>query len=157
MINLAIRIIREEGDEVLRKKSREVTAFDKKLHTLIDDMFDTMYDANGVGLAGVQVGVLKKVVVIDTREPGEKLELVNPVIVYKKGEQEVSEGCLSVPGVRGLVKRPKKVIVRAKDRFGAEHEYIGEGLLAQAICHECEHLDGGLFIDKVIRYLRDDE
>lgn len=157
MRKLAIRIIREEGDEILRKKSREVEVFDKKLHNLIDDMLDTMYDANGVGLAAVQVGILKRVVVIDTRNEGEKLELVNPVIVYKKGEVEVSEGCLSVPGVRGLVKRPETVIVRAKDRFGVEHEYRGDGLLAQAMCHECEHLNGGLFIDNVIRYLGDDE
>lgn len=154
---MAIRVIREEGDEVLRKKCRKIEVFDKKLSTLIDDMFDTMYDAGGVGLAAPQVGILKRVVVIDTREEGGRLELVNPVIVYKKGEQEVSEGCLSVPGVRGLIKRPYKVIVRAQDRFGKTHEYIGEELLAQAMCHECEHLDGTLFIDKVIRYLNDDE
>ncbi len=154
---MAIRNIREEGDDVLRKKSREVVNFDKKLSDLIDDLYDTMYEANGVGLAAVQVGILKRVVVIDTREEGERLELVNPVIVYKKGEVEVSEGCLSVPGVRGLVKRPEIAIVRAKDRYGVEHEYKGVGLLAQAICHECEHLDGKLFIDKVVRYLKDDE
>lgn len=154
---MAIRVIREEGDEVLRKKCRKIEVFDKKLSTLIDDMFDTMYDAGGVGLAAPQVGILKRVVVIDTREEGGRLELVNPVIVYKKGEQEVSEGCLSVPGVRGLIKRPYKVIVRAQDRFGKTHEYIGEELLAQAMCHECEHLDGTLFIDNVIRYLNDDE
>ena len=154
---MAIRIIREEGDEVLRKKCREVTVFDEKLHTLIDDMFDTMYDAGGVGLAAPQVGIVKRVVVIDTREEGERLELVNPVIVYKHGEHEVAEGCLSVPGARGIVLRPEKVIVRAKDRFGETHEYKGSDLLAQAMCHECEHLDGILYIDKVIRYLNDDE
>lgn len=154
---MAIRIIREEGDDVLRKKCRKVEVFDKKLATLIDDMYETMYDAGGVGLAAPQVGILKRVVVIDTREEGGKLELVNPVIAYKKGEQQVSEGCLSVPGVRGLIKRPQKVIVRAFDRYGKTHEYIGEDLLAQAMCHECEHLDGTLFIDKVIRYLNDDE
>lgn len=154
---MAIRIIREEGDEVLRKKCREVTVFDKKLHDLIDDLFDTMYEAGGVGLAAPQVGILKRVVVIDTREEGERLELVNPVIVYKHDEYEAAEGCLSVPGVRGVVKRPRRAIVRAFDRFGNVHEYKGEGLLAQAMCHECDHLDGTLFIDKVIRYLNDDE
>ena len=156
-MKMAIRIIRQEGDDVLRKQCRKVEMFDKKLAMLIDDMFDTMYDAGGVGLAAPQVGILKRVVVIDKREEGERLELVNPVIVYKKGEHETVEGCLSVPGVRGVVERPKKVIVRAFDRYGKTHEYIGEELLAQAMCHECEHLDGKLFTDKVIRYLDDDE
>lgn len=154
---MAIRIIREEGDEILRKKCREVKVFDQKLATLIDDMFDTMYDAGGVGLAAPQVGILKRVVVIDTREEGERLELVNPVIVYKHDEHEAAEGCLSVPGVRGVVVRPEKAIVRAQDRFGNTHEYKGVGLLAQAMCHECDHLEGTLFIDKVVRYLKDDE
>ena len=158
---MAIRFIREEGDEVLRKKCREVTVFDKKLADLIDDMIETMHDSYGVGLAAPQVGLLKRVVVIDTSEAGETegekafLELVNPVIVYKHGEHEVAEGCLSVPGVRGVVKRPEKAIVRAQDRNGEVHEYKGVGLLAQAMCHECDHLDGVLFIDKVERYLND--
>ena len=153
---MAIRFIREEGDEVLRKKCREVTVFDKKLYDLLDDMIETMNDAGGVGLAAPQVGILKRVVIIDTSEAGEAeaerafLELINPVIVYKKGEREVAEGCHSVPGVRGVVKRPERVIVRAYDRNGEQHEYVGEGLLAQAMCHECEHLDGKLFIDHVI-------
>lgn len=154
---MAIRFIREEGDEVLRKKSREVTVFDARLHTLLDDMFDTMYSADGVGLAAVQVGILKRAIVIDTRGENEKIELINPVIVSVEGERRIPEACLSVPGVRGYVIRPEKVTVRAKDRFGAEHEYTGEGLLAQAFCHEIEHLDGGLFTDKVEEYIEDDE
>lgn len=154
---MAIRFIREEGDEILRKKSREVTAFDARLSALIDDMYDTMYEANGVGLAAVQVGILRRAVVIDTREEGERLELINPEIVSAEGLCEVAEGCLSVPGVRGYVERPEKVVVKAQDRSGEWHEYVGEGLLAQAMCHEIDHLDGGLFIDKVVEYIEDDE
>lgn len=154
---MAIRFIREEGDEILRKVSREVTAFDDKLSALIDDMYDTMYAANGVGLAAVQVGILRRAVVIDTREEGEKLELINPEIISMEGLCEVTEGCLSVPGVRGYVERPEKVVVKAQDRNGEWHEYTGEGLLAQAMCHEIDHLDGGLFIDKVVEYIEDDD
>ncbi len=154
---MAIRFIREEGDEILRKKSREVTAFDAKLSDLIDDMYDTMYQANGVGLAAVQVGILRRAVVIDTREEGEKLELINPEIISTEGLCEVAEGCLSVPGVRGYVERPEKVVVKAQDREGNWHEYVGEGLLAQAMCHEIDHLDGGLFIDKVVEYIEDED
>ncbi len=156
---MAIRLIRKEGDEILRKKSREVSVFDDKLALLIDDMYDTMYEANGVGLAAVQVGILKRVVVVDTREEGEKFELVNPVIISSEGSREVTEGCLSVPGVNGYVIRPEKVVLKAQDRYGNMHEYSAEGLLAQAFCHETEHLDGGLFIDKVIEYVdnEDDE
>lgn len=153
---MAIRIIRKEGDEILRKKSKEVTAFDARLSELIDDMFETMYEADGVGLAAVQVGSLRRVVTIDTRIEGEKIELVNPVIVYRHGSREVLEACLSVPDKHGYVVRPEKVIVRAKNRYGEECEYIGEGLLAQAICHECDHLEGELFIDKVVRYPEDE-
>ena len=152
---MAIRLIRKEPDEVLRKSSREVTVFDERLGQLLDDMYDTMYDANGVGLAAVQVGILKRAVVVDTREEGERYELVNPKLVYKKGEREVTEGCLSVPGVSGYVKRPEKVIVRAQDRTGKTFEVEATGLLAQAFCHEIEHLDGGLFIDKVTAYIED--
>ena len=152
---MAIRLIRKEPDEVLRKTSREVTAFDDRLAQLLDDMYDTMYDAGGVGLAAVQVGILKRAVVVDTREEGERYELVNPKLVYKKGEREVTEGCLSVPGVSGYVKRPEKVIVRAQDRTGETFEVEATGLLAQAFCLEFEHLDGGLFIDKVTEYIDD--
>ena len=152
---MAIRLIRKEPDEVLRKTSREVTVFDDRLGQLLDDMFDTMYDAGGVGLAAVQVGILKRAVVVDTREEGERYELVNPKLVYKKGEREVVEGCLSVPGSSGYVKRPEKVIVRAQDRHGESFEVEATGLLAQAFCHEIEHLDGGLFIDKVTEFIND--
>ncbi|MBE7026385.1 MAG: peptide deformylase [Ruminococcaceae bacterium] len=154
---MAIRNIREEGDEILRKKSREVSVFDEKLSVLIDDMYDTMYQANGVGLAAVQVGILKRVVVVDTREEGEKLELVNPEIISKQGSREVLEGCLSVPGVHGYVVRPEKVTLKAQDRHGEWHEYSAEGLLAQAFCHETEHLDGGLFVDKVTEYIDNED
>lgn len=154
---MAIRLIREEGDEILRKKSREVSSFDDRLAVLLDDMFDTMYAAQGVGLAAVQVGILKRAIVIDTRNEGERLELVNPEIISTSGEREVAEACLSVPGVRGYVIRPESVTVRAQDRFGEVHEYTGTELLAQAFCHEIEHLDGGLFIDKVTEYIDDEE
>lgn len=152
---MAIRIIREQGDEILRKKSREVEVFDKRLHTLIDDMFETMYAADGVGLAAPQVGILKRVVVIDTKDETGPIELVNPVIIYKHGTRLAVEGCLSVPGVRGLVERPEKVKVKAYDRFGNEHVYDGEGLLATAFCHEIDHLNGVLFIDKVEEFVED--
>ena len=156
---MAIRQIREKDDEVLHKVCKEVTKFDQRLAILLDDMYDTMYEANGVGLAAVQVGILKRVVVVDTREEGEKFELVNPVIISSEGSREVTEGCLSVPGVNGYVIRPEKVVLKAQDRYGNMHEYSAEGLLAQAFCHETENLDGGLFIDKVIEYVdnEDDE
>jgi len=152
---MAIRSIRKDPDEILRKKSREVTVFDDRLAQLLDDMYETMYEAGGVGLAAVQVGILKRAVVVDTREEGERYELVNPKLVYKKGEREVTEGCLSVPGVNGYVNRPEKVIVRAQDRTGETFEVEATGLLAQAFCHEIEHLDGGLFTDKVTEYIED--
>ncbi len=152
---MAIRLIRKDPDEILRKKSREVTVFDDRLAQLLDDMYETMYEAGGVGLAAVQVGILKRAVVVDTREEGERYELVNPKLVYKKGEREVTEGCLSVPGVNGYVNRPEKVIVRAQDRTGETFEVEATGLLAQAFCHEIEHLDGGLFTDKVTEYIED--
>lgn len=148
-------MIRKEGDEILRKRAREVTEFDERLHTLIDDMFETMYDADGAGLAAPQVGVLKRVVVIDVRDGSGKLELVNPRIVYRHGEQESAEACLSIPGRRGIVLRPQKVKVKALDRYGKEHIYDGEDFLATAFCHETDHLDGTLFIDKVVRFVED--
>ena len=144
---MAIRIIRLEKDEILRKKSREVEKIDDKIQTLIDDMIDTMYKYNGVGLSAVQVGVLKRVVVIDVGEG--LLELVNPEIIATSGEQIDAEGCLSVPGEDGEVKRPYVVRVRAQDRHGNTFEIEGEELLARAFCHEIDHLDGILFVDKV--------
>ena len=137
--------------ETLRKKSREVAEIDNRIITLLDDMAETMYAAEGVGLAAPQVGILKRVVVIDIGEG--LIEMINPVIVYRKGEQINVEGCLSVPGKRGTVNRPEKVIVRAKNRNGEEFELPAEDLLAIACCHEIEHLDGTVYTDKVIEYV----
>jgi len=152
--HLALRKIREIGDEVLRKKSKTVEVFDKRLHTLIDDMFETMKEADGVGLAAPQVGILKRVVVIDVGEG--PIELVNPEIVESEGEVTQPEGCLSIPGVMGEVPRPKRVKVRAQDRWGKTFEIEGEDLLARAFCHEIDHLDGILFIDKVTKFIDPD-
>ena len=148
---MAIREIRKKDDEILRKVCKEVKVFDKKLGILLDDMYDTMQKADGVGLAGPQVGILKRVAVIDIGDG--RIELVNPVIISESGSQTGSEGCLSVPGVYGEVERPNEVTVRAQDRNGNFFEKTGTELLARAICHETEHLDGKLFVDKVIRYI----
>lgn len=153
---MAIRKIREIGDPCLNKKCREVENFDKKLHDLLDDMQDTMIMANGVGLAAPQVGILRKVVVIDLGEEEGILELINPVITHTEGSYIDVEGCLSVPGKAGEVERPTKATVRAFDRFGEEFEFTGEDLYARCICHECDHLDGKLYVDKVIRFIEPD-
>ncbi|MBR2264317.1 MAG: peptide deformylase [Firmicutes bacterium] len=145
---MALRNIRVDDDPILRKNSRKVEAFDQRLEMLIDDMFETMYDANGVGLAAVQVGVLKQVIVIDTGEEDEKLVLINPEIIATEGEQTGGEGCLSIPGKNGIVTRPQKVTVRALDREGNVYEKTGEDLLARAFCHEIDHLSGVLYTDK---------
>lgn len=147
---MAIRTILNVTDdnELLRKKSREIMEIDQRIKTLLDDMAETMYDANGVGLAAPQVGILRRAVVIDIGEG--LIELINPVIVYKKGEQIDAEGCLSVPGRSGTVARPEKVKVRALNRDGEEILIDGEGLLARALCHEIDHLDGTVYIDKMI-------
>ncbi len=142
---MAIRKILTDEDELLRKKSRIVEKFDDRLFTLLDDMADTMYEANGVGLAAPQVGVLRQVVVIDVGDG--IIELINPKIILSESEQEGSEGCLSSPGEYGMVKRPYMVIVRALDRDGREIEVEGEELLARALCHEIDHLNGVLFKD----------
>ncbi len=143
----------DTDNETLRKKSREVEKIDERILTLLDDMAETMYDANGVGLAAPQVGVLKKVVVVDIGDG--LIELINPVITYKKGEQTGPEGCLSVPGKTGTVARPEKIKVRAKNRHGEEINIDAEGLLAVALCHEIDHLSGTLYIDNVIEYIED--
>lgn len=148
---MAIRNIRKIGDEVLTKKCREVTVVDEKICQLLDDMIETMNDANGVGLAAPQVGILKRIVVIDVGDGA--IELINPEITAMGGEQEVVEGCLSVPGRYGKVIRPAKVAVQAMDRNGDYYEIMGEGLLAQALCHEIDHLDGTLYVDKVIEFV----
>ncbi len=145
---MAIRTIRKDGDEVLRKVSRKVEVIDDRILTLLDDMKDTMYKAEGVGLAAPQIGVLRRVVVIDVGDG--LIELINPVIVYESGEQMEEEGCLSIPGIRGQVKRPSKVIVRAMNRKGETVEITGTDLLAIAISHEVDHLNGILFTDKAI-------
>ena len=137
-----------EDDAVLRKHARKVEKFDARLHELLSDMAETMYAANGAGLAAPQVGVLKRAVVIDVGEG--LIELVNPEIASAEGEVTVIEGCLSVPGRRGTVKRPEKVRVRAQDRQGKPVEVEGEGLLARCLCHEIDHLDGVVYVDKMI-------
>lgn len=136
----------ENDSDILRKKSRDVEIIDKRILTLLDDMKETMEEANGVGLAAPQVGVLKKVVVIDIGEG--LIELINPVIVYQKGEQTDDEGCLSLPGRSGKVTRPEKIIVRAMNRKGETFELEAEGLLARACCHEIDHLSGIVYTDK---------
>ncbi|HQI17583.1 MAG TPA: peptide deformylase [Bacillota bacterium] len=145
---MAVRTIRKDGDEILRKISRKVEVIDDRILTLLDDMKDTMKKAEGVGLAAPQVGVLRRVVVIDVGEG--LIELINPVIVYESGEQFEMEGCLSIPGIKGKVKRPEKVIVRAQNRKGETFEMTGTELLAIAFCHEIDHLNGILFTDKAI-------
>ena len=145
---MALRNIVKLGDPILRKKSREVTKFDDRLFTLLDDMKSTMYKAEGVGLAAVQVGVLKRVVVLDCGDGF--LELINPSITYTEGEQTESEGCLSLPEESGVTKRPLKVKVKAQNREGKWCLYYGEGLKARCFCHELDHLDGVLFTDRLI-------
>lgn len=147
---MALREIRKEGDEVLSKVCKEVKVFDKKLGILLDDMYETMQKNNGAGLAAPQVGILKRAVVIDVGDG--LIELVNPKIIKEEGSQIGSEGCLSVPGVWGEVERPESVTVEAFDRNGKKFEMSGTGLLARAFCHEIDHLDGKLFLDKVIKF-----
>lgn len=142
---MAIRKIIEIGDEILGKKSHEVTRFDSKLHHLLDDMTETMRDSDGVGLAAVQVGILRRVVVIDV---GEGLcEIINPVITHREGSQYGQEGCLSVPGKRGDVERPMTVTFEAFDRNGNKFEKTVSELFARCVCHEFDHLDGKLYVE----------
>jgi peptide deformylase len=152
---MAIRTIRTDGDEVLRKISKEVDDINDKIKTLIKDMADTMYKADGIGLAAPQIGILKRVVVIDVGEG--LLELINPRIIEEVGEQMEAEGCLSLPGVFGEVKRPGKVVVEALSPKGEKVVVEGHDLLARALCHEIDHLNGVLFKDKVIRFIDRDE
>ena len=134
------------GDDTLRKCCRPVDNITPRMHTLLDDMVETMRAANGCGLAAPQVGILRRIVVIEV-EPGEVIELINPKIIAYSGEQREEEGCLSIPGRAGITTRPMHVTVRALDRNGKTVEYTGSGLLARAFCHELDHLDGKLFID----------
>lgn len=146
--------IRKLGDEALRKVCRPVDEITPRVHRLLDDMTETMRDANGCGLAAPQVGTLRRIVVIEV-EPGEVIELINPRIIAFSGEQEAEEGCLSVPNQWGVTHRPMNVTVRALNRHGKEFDITGSGLLARAFCHELDHLDGKLFIDCAIRMIED--
>ena len=153
---MALRNIVKVGDPVLTKKCRPVTKFDDNLATLLDDMFETMHDANGVGLAGPQVGILRRVVVVDAGE--EDIELVNPEIVEVSEETQTGlEGCLSLPGKWGIVTRPMRAKVRAQDRFGDWYEYEGEDLIARCFCHEIDHLDGHIYTEIAERMLTPEE
>lgn len=152
---MAIRKIITEGNPTLKKVCRPVTSFDERLAELIDDMKQTLVEANGVGLAAPQVGILRRVVVVDLGE--EIIELVNPKILEQSGEQDGLEGCLSVPDRYGLVKRPNFVRVEAQDRTGEWYEYEGEELIARCFCHELEHLDGHLYTEKAYHMLTDEE
>ncbi len=151
---MAIRNVREIGDPVLNKTSKEVKEITDRTRELIEDMFDTMYEANGVGLAAPQVGILKRIVVIDVTGE-EPYLLINPVILETSGEQTGNEGCLSVPGKTGIVTRPNYVKVKAYDENLEPFELEGTELLARAICHELEHLDGHLYVEKVEGELMD--
>ena len=144
------------GDPMLRKVSRPVDTITPRIQTLIDDMIETMRYAGGCGLAAVQVGVLRRIVVIEVEE-GKVYVMINPKIVAFAGEQQDNEGCLSNPGNYGITKRPKAVTVKATDRHGKEYELTGTDLLARAICHECDHLDGKLYTDVQIRPLTPEE
>lgn len=150
---MALRNIRKLGDDILRKKCRPVEIIDEKILTLLDDMAETMYEANGVGLAAPQIGVLKRIVVIDIGDDNGLIELINPEITHFEGNIKDTEGCLSVPGKYGYVVRPAKVRVVALNRNGDKIEIDCEGMLAKAVCHELDHLDGIVFVDKVTEYI----
>ncbi len=150
---MAIRMIREEGEAVLRKKCKPITEITPKIVELAEDMLDTMYEANGCGLAGPQVGMLKRIVVIDVGEG--PVILINPEIIETSGEQTGNEGCLSIPGKMGAVTRPNYVKAKAVDITGQNIIVEGEELMARALCHEIEHLDGILYIDKIEGELMD--
>ena len=152
---MGIRKILTDKDPALHKVCKSVEVFDRKLHKLLDDMAETLEKANGVGLAAPQVGILRRVVIVDTGE--EILELVNPTLVETSGEQCGPEGCLSVPGRYGLVTRPYRAKVRAQDRFGEWYEAEGEEIIARCLCHELDHLDGIVYTQVMQRFLTDEE
>ena len=149
---MALRNVRKYGDSILRKKSRKVEDINERIHVLLDDMEETLYEEEGIGLAAPQVGVLKRVIVIDVGEG--ILKLVNPEIIYSEGKAVDIEGCLNIPGSQGEVETPRKVKVKALNEKGEEIIIEGEDLLARALCHETDHLNGILFIDKIIRNVR---
>lgn len=152
---MAIRNIVKLGDDILKKRCREVKNINDRIICLLDDMIETLRDSNGVGLAAPQVGILKRIAIVDTGD--NILELINPEILYTEGEQTDAEGCLSYPGRYGLVTRPRIVKIRATDRNGAEYEYTGKDLVARAFCHEIDHLDGHFFTEKVTEWVDTDE
>ena len=152
---MGIRKILTDKAPALHKVCKSVEVFDRKLHKLLDDMAETLEKANGVGLAAPQVGILRRVVIVDTGE--EILELVNPTLVETSGEQCGPEGCLSVPGRYGLVTRPYRAKVRAQDRFGEWYEAEGEEIIARCFCHELDHLDGIVYTQVMQRFLTDEE
>ena len=154
---MALRKIVEQGDECLTKVCRPVTKFDRRLHDLLDDMAETMIDADGAGLAAPQVGILRRVCLVLDEEAEEYLELINPEIIAQSGEQTGLEGCLSVPGRYGMVKRPEFVRLRAQDRDGNWFEAEGEGLTARCFAHECDHLDGHIYTERSYHMLTDEE
>lgn len=147
---MAIRQIREDGDEILRKKSKGVEEVDDKIRQILDDMEETMHKYNGVGLAAPQIGLLKRLVVIDLYDDKGTIKLINPEIIKEKGTQEVEEGCLSFPNKFGKIVRPAEVTVKALDENGKQIKISAKGLLAQALSHEIDHLNGILFVDKVL-------
>ena len=152
---MAIRRIVKQGDPILRKRSREIIEINDRIFEIIEDMTETLYKENGLGIAAPQIGILKRIVVIDTGEG--LIELINPVILSTEGEQENTEGCLSVPGEFGLVKRPACVKIKALNKNGKRIELVGNGVLARAICHEIDHLEGRLFTDIAIEMYSQEE
>lgn len=154
---MARRQLLLSGEETLRKKSRPVDILNKRMLTLLDDMAETMYALEGAGLAAPQIGVLRRAIVIDVGDDKGLIQMINPEIIAREGDQECIEGCLSVPGTRGYVVRPQKITVRGMARSGKEVEIEADGYLAVAFCHEIDHLDGVLFIDKMTREATEEE
>lgn len=155
---MGLRKILTDKEPALHKVCKPVTAFDSKLHKLLDDMTETLIDSGGVGLAAPQIGILRRVVLVDVgEEEPEIIELVNPEMLETDGEQYGPEGCLSVPGKYGLVRRPNFAKVRAQDRYGEWYEAEGEELIARCFCHELDHLDGIVYTEKMDRFLTDEE
>lgn len=154
---MAVREIVTIGDDKLRKKCKNVESFDERLHALLNDMADTMYAQNGVGLAAPQIGILRRICVVDVLDDTGIHEFINPEIVEEEGCQEGPEGCLSVPGRSGIVARPKRIKVRAYDRYGKEFSLEAEDFFARAICHEIDHLNGRLYVDIMERELTEED
>ena len=154
---MALRKIVEQGEKCMTKVCRPVTEINPRLHALLDDLAETLSEAGGAGLAAPQVGILRRVCIVMDEETEEYIELVNPEILFQKGEQTGPEGCLSLPGKWGLVTRPNQVRIRAQDRDGNWFEMEGEGLMARCFCHELEHLDGHLYTERIDRFLTEEE